>query len=157
VVEVTFFQFLKQALSAIEREVPVAYEKLCSKVFDTPLRISVDGETRRLLVQGRRLALAPDGPSAAELITRREVLSDLLQARCSLIEACFSDDLLLRGAPDDVILLHEALEAFVQGAVRCVALPALLDVYLGNEQASGRPTTISGLDMEQSSEGIVDG
>jgi hypothetical protein len=136
VTETTFFQFLTTALDALEAEVPAAYARLCSALSGRTVRITVDGDTRFLRAKDGKHSLEFDGANSLEIKTNRAALADLLEARETLLDSVISERLVLRGTPDDVAALHDALTAFVQGAVRSRTLPPLLDAYLQSATAA---------------------
>lgn len=148
-----FFTFLSRGLDALGAEVPLAYSLLSRNLGGRTVRITVDGDTRCLRVHGGRHSLDADGIGDVELRTDRGALVSLVEARESLLSAIMTDRLMLRGAPNDLVALYDALTVFIQGAVRSSALPALLDAYLNGTQSAQRRRTAEMRSLRTSEEG----
>lgn len=133
-----FFEFLDRALHALAAEVPAAYARISELLSGRTLRVTVDGISRYVRVEESRHVLDLAGKETAELRTSRSVLVDLLEARRTLLDAVLFDDFVLRGGSADLAALHDALIAFIQGAVRSRTLPSLLHAYLEGDRSTSR-------------------
>jgi hypothetical protein len=131
VADSSFFVFLERALAAIAAEVPAAFRRLDRALAGGSIRVTVDGDARCLRIHRGASVLIADGDYRVELRTTRGCVRDLVEARRTLLDAVVSDELLLRGKPEDVARMHDALIAFVEGAVRIRKGAALLEAYLG--------------------------
>ena len=65
----------------------------------------------------------------AELVTSRNTILSILDARLTLAEAVLSDAIVLKGHVDDLIAFHDGLMTYVRGAVRSPSFPRLLDHF----------------------------
>lgn len=128
--ERTFFQFLDAALEALRAEAPKAYALLLRALAPTGLLLCVDGETQVLAVVQGAHRLSTRGTAAASLRTARTALVELLEGRRTLLDAVLDESIEIRGTPERVAALHDALVAFFAGSVRSRSLPALLSSYL---------------------------
>jgi hypothetical protein len=123
----SFAGFVRESLEVLRREVPVAHAAMCAPVAGRLVAIGADGEelALRFAADGVRAA-APGGVPDLSVRTSRDAVLALVDAECSLLEAVLSDRLVLRGTPDDVIAFHDALVAYLHGAVRAPSFPGLL-------------------------------
>src|SRR5580704_13542432 len=123
-----FGRFLLASLDAIADEAPAGYRALQHALGNRAVSICVDGERMRLQMTGSQHALRRgDDACAVELVTDSPTLVRLLKAGCTLVALAVDGPLLLRGAPEDLAALHDALLAFVHGAARSLSGPALLN------------------------------
>lgn len=67
--------------------------------------------------------------ATVEVVTDRTAVLDVIGARRSLLEAVAEDRLFLRGSPAELLRFHDALQAYVAGAVRSRSFPSLLSRY----------------------------
>jgi hypothetical protein len=65
----------------------------------------------------------------AELVTSRNTILNILDARLTLAEAVLSDAIVLKRHVDDLIAFHDGLMTYVRGAVRSPSFPRLLDRF----------------------------
>lgn len=126
-----FGPFLLASLDAIADEAPAAYRVLQRALGNRAVSICVDGERMRLDMTGTRHVLRRvDDACAVDLVTDSPTLVRLLEARCTLVGLAMDGPLFLRGAPEDLAALHDALLAFVHGAARSLSVSKLLNTYL---------------------------
>ena len=142
--ERTFFQFLDAALEALRAETPKAYTLLLRALAPTGLLLRVDGETQVLAVVQGKHRLSTRGTAPVSLRTARAALVELLEGRRTLLDAVLDDSIEIRGTPEQVAALHDALVAFFAGSVRSRSLPALLSSYL-DASADRRPAESHGI------------
>jgi len=147
-----FFTFLSRSLELLQHEAPDGYAVVRERLGKRSVRLDVEGKVLdlRLGSGGHQLA-AREGTAAIELRTSRDLVVALVEARTSLLTALESDDLLLRGAPEDLIALHDALVAYVRAAVRSYSMPRLLEAFL-----SAPPKDRDGL-VRIGNEALLDG
>ena len=128
--ETRFADFLATSLQALDRELPQAYALLCTHLAGQQLAIEVDGEMVGLsFAGGRARLLARAAPATVHVVTSRALIFDLIDARCTLLQAVLSDRLLVRGAPQELLAFHDGLLAYLHGAVRAPSFPPLLRAY----------------------------
>jgi hypothetical protein len=139
VIERDFFRFLARALAALDEEAPDAASALAHSLAGIALEMTVDGESRWLVVRNGRCTLSASGASSAAFRSTREVLVALLEARRTLLDAILCDDLVLSGAPHAVAAIYDAMSAFVQGGMRSRSIARLLDAYL----TAGQPCSVT--------------
>jgi hypothetical protein len=119
---------------------PFAYARIVEILKRRAVIIVVDREPIALRNVGNELLVSqPSGDESVFLETKRRVILDLVEARCTLCDAVLDDAMHVRGPIEHVVALHDALMAYVEGAVRNPRFPALLDEYL-----SANPQTNSG-------------
>lgn len=123
----TFAGFVHESLALLRCEVPAAHAAMCAPVAGRRVAIDADGEAFALRFERNVVhAAAPEaGPELSVRTSRRAVLA-LVDARYSLLEAVLNEHLDVRGTPDDVIAFHDALVAYLHGAVRAPSFPGLL-------------------------------
>jgi hypothetical protein len=142
-----FFAFLRRSLDAIAEEVPLAHGAMCRALGAKCVELRVDGETMCLSASaGRHVLTGPLAGSSVAVELNRAAVVGLLEGRYTLVQAVLRGDVLLRGAADDLASLSDALTAFVQGAVRSVSAPELLDAYLLQSDRS-QPAPESGANL----------
>jgi len=126
------FWFLERCLDAIETEAPLAYRRVACALGGRAIAINIgDGLATLSMASGRhRVARDAGSGCAVELTLTDAVIGRLLEGRCTVLDAVFAGDLVLRGSADDLAALHDALLAFIHGAVRSPSTPRLLESYL---------------------------
>jgi hypothetical protein len=127
------FGYLARCLDALEAEVPVAYGRMARALAGRAVAIDIEGDRAMLSMASGRHALScdVDAGCAVELTLTEAVIGRLLDARCTVLDAVLGGEVVLRGAAEDLAALHDALLAFVHGAVRSPSAPRLLESYLG--------------------------
>jgi hypothetical protein len=136
------FWFLERSLDAIEREAPVAYGLIVRALGRRAIVIAIGDDVATLSMASGSHAIARDGGArgAVELSLTEAIVRRLLEGRLTIVDAALAGDLVLRGAADDLAALHDALLAFIHGAVRSSSTPRLLESYLDRDAPSnGRP------------------
>jgi hypothetical protein len=125
------FGHLERCLDALEAEVPVAYGLVVRALAGRAIAIDIDGDRATLSIARGRHALARGAGAgcAIELTLTEAVIGRLLDARCTVLSAVLGGEMVLRGAAEDLAGLHDALLAFVHGAVRSPTAPRLLESY----------------------------
>ena len=129
------FWFLERCLDAIAKEAPVAYRLVVRALGGRAIAITIGEEIATLAMASGEHRIARDAGSgcAVELALTDAVISRLLEGRCTVLDAVLGGDLVLRGSADDLAALHDALLAFIHGAVRSPSTPSLLESYLDRD------------------------
>lgn len=124
--------FLERCLDAVENEVPAAYRRVVRALDRRAVAIAIGDELGTLSMAHGRHAIAPDASAecALELSMTEATIRCLLEGQLTIVDAAIAGDLVLRGAADDLAALHDALLAFIHGAVRSPSTPRLLEAYL---------------------------
>lgn len=137
-----FGRFLSRSLEAVSREVPRAWRALGAALAGRAVRLTVDGETLVAAGDGAAVTLrAPrDGESfAVTLRTSHEAIVALVDGRRTLVESVLAGELDLRGTVEEIAVFHDALQAYLHGAVRSVSHPPLLRSYRASAERTTRP------------------
>jgi len=126
-----FRGFLERSLACLSHEAPLAYARTCETLASRAIRADVDGEVVPVRFTRERARVLDEEPAraAVSLRTSRRAILDLLDARCTLVEAVLDDRFFLAGAPDDLVAFHDGFTAYLHGAVRSPSLPDLLAEY----------------------------
>jgi hypothetical protein len=125
-----FGAFLEESLELLQTEIPVAYRAMCAALAGRAVTITVGGDAARLVFDDAGVAFRRnEGPADVCVRTTRRTILDLVAARLTLLDAALADRLELVGSPDDVIVFHDGLMAYLHGAVRAPSFPALLGRY----------------------------
>jgi len=123
-----FREHLAAALGALARDVPLAHAELTRALDGMSIRIEVNGRACGVRCSGGAHAFDANPASCdAEVTTDAATILDLADARVSLVEAIRSDRLRVQGPAAAVARFDRGLGAFLAGAVRSPAFPALLD------------------------------
>lgn len=123
----TFGRFLHDAMVALQREHPQAWEGVCAALRSRLVTLRVDAEIVPLRFTAQQVAFTPFAPDAhVELSTDRPTIHALVDGELSLESAVRHNRLRLSGAPADLIRFHEGLLCWLHGAVRSPSFPALL-------------------------------
>lgn len=130
--ERSFAGYLEGSLSALRRDLPWIYARLCARVAPRELRLKVDDELVGLRCGEDEIRrIEPPSAPAVEAHIDRQAILDLVDARITLLDALLEERLVVRGALDDVIAFHDGLMIYLHGAVRDPSFPALLRRFRG--------------------------
>jgi hypothetical protein len=129
------FWFLERCLDAIEREMPAAYRRIVGALGRRAVAIAIGDDLATLSIANGSHAISREPPAecAIELSLTEATIRRVLEGRCTIVDAAIAGDLVLRGAADDLAALHDALLAFIHGAVRSPSTPRLLEAYLDRD------------------------
>ncbi len=121
---------------------PVAYGLVVRALAGRTIAIDIDGDSATLSIASARHALARSAGAgcAVELTLTEAAIDRLLDARCTVLDAVLGGEVILRGAAEDLAALHDALLAFVHGAVRSPTAPRLLESYRNRGALAMGPT-----------------
>jgi hypothetical protein len=131
VIDQSLYGFLSESLDVLERESSAGYAAVVRALDRREVSIDMDGERLAIAGDDRRVHVRRTSVSTRAAVTLgRKVLSDLLAARTTLLDAALDDRLDLRGALPDVLAFHDALVAYLAGAARCPSILPLLGTFL---------------------------
>lgn len=127
----SFTHYLDSSLALIRQDCPPAYAQLCRLLAPRQVQLNVDQEALWLSFAPDAVSLhAGQAPTPAITVDlSRQVILDMLDARLSLQDAIQHGRLGLRGDLYHLTLFYEGWLAYLRGAVRCPAMPDLLDAY----------------------------
>jgi hypothetical protein len=125
-------ELLRRSLEHLAAEVPGSYQYLRTELGALVVEVDVDGEVFSVR-GGVRLAVADGGASdaGARITTSRCAVLDVLDAGLALGDAVSAGRVDVHGSLDDVLRAHDALLAYVHGAVRAPSVPGLVDGLRG--------------------------
>lgn len=127
----TFTHFLARSLVLLEDELPGIYAEVARRVGEREVLCRVDDDAIVIVGDRRRLRLRREAKDpAVSVLTTKRVIADVALARITLEDALWEDRIVLRGSLGDLVAFHDALLAYLGGAVRCPSFPDLLDEYL---------------------------
>lgn len=118
---------LQRSVEHLESEVPDSYRLLTAGLGPMVVELDVDGDVFALR-GGDRLQVSEGAADDASvrIVTSRDTIVDLLDARMGLAEAVEAGTVDVRGSLDDVQRAHDSLLAYVHAAVRASSHPGLL-------------------------------
>lgn len=112
---------VQDALRCVEAEHPASYGELTAALGPRRLDLEIDDEHFMIA-----FASELHGP-VVSISTSLATISAVLHAEIDLLEAILGGDIDAIGSPDDLVATTTALRRFVQGAVRCMSMTALVD------------------------------
>jgi hypothetical protein len=118
-----FGAFLRTSLAILESEVPAQRRAMAEHLAGRVLAIAVDGDIVDLAFDGTVLGVPV---RRVELTSTRAAILAVVDGDRTLADALLDGSLFLRGALDDVLACHDALMAYLHGAVRAPSFPLLL-------------------------------
>jgi len=122
--------YIATSLIALRQECPTAYFLMCGQLASRRVRLVIEGESVTLAFDPSGVHVLPEAKeSAAELVTSRQTILDVLDARLTLAEAVLSDAIVLKGHVNDLTAFHDGLMTYVRGAVRSPSFARLLDRF----------------------------
>lgn len=123
--------YLERSLALLARERPENFRRFCAALRGLRVHIQVDDERFTVVGDGlsARVQAGARGEAVAEFTVRRSALLEVIDGRRTLAEALARGELGVRGPLPRLHELRAALLAYVHGAVRCRAFPALLERY----------------------------
>ena len=122
--------YIATSLIALRQECPTAYFLMCGQVAPRRARLVIDGKSVTLAFDPSGVRVLPDlKEKTAELVTSRNTILNVLDARLTLAEAVLSDAIVLKGHVNDLTAFHDGLMTYVRGAVRSPSFARLLDRF----------------------------
>lgn len=122
------------ALACIAAEHPEAHALLCAQLGPRTLSITL-GREQFAIAAGQVIAAAAD--AALVIHSDAATLDDILRGELEVIDALCSDRLQVRGSIEDLLPVFAAATTFLQGAVRCIAMPPLLERLSSQREDQG--------------------
>jgi hypothetical protein len=125
-----FAALLGESLWSLARECPAAYHQTVRRLQGATVLVEVGGE--RVVIVGTgdghvlRAPAASDPEPTATLTVSPSVLLGLLDGELTVLQCLLDERLHLVGSVHDLLVLHEALDWYLRGAVRTSAFPGLL-------------------------------
>ena len=114
------------ALATLRDEYPPLYQRMAERIGERAVQVEVDGEPVTICFDGRDPFGAVDVEPAVYCATDSQTIVDLADAKRSVEEAIWDRAIILRGGVEDLLAFHEALQAFLHGAVRSPSFPVHL-------------------------------
>jgi len=122
-----FAGFLGRSLRVLERENPRIAGEVARRLGRRAVAVDVGGERFQLRSDGCEVRVDVGyGEPAVRIAVRARTMLDLLEARETLLGAALGGRLVLRGRADEIAVFHDALTAWLHGAVRSPGFEALL-------------------------------
>jgi len=126
----------------MEDELPKAYRLVAELLGSREVAFHVGDERLFLRATPPRLRIAFEGIApSVDLRASRSIILALADGRLTLLDAVISGDLFLRGTSEDLIAFHDALTAYLKGAMRCAGFAELRDDYLREPASTVRHST----------------
>ncbi len=119
---------LRRSVDHLADVVPDSYRLTVSALGPLVVALEVDDE-RFSLAGGDRLVVTEREPECADvrITTSRATILGVLDADLNLQEAIETGSVTVTGSLDDVVRVHDTLQAYVHAAVRAPAQVELLD------------------------------
>jgi hypothetical protein len=119
---VTISALVEDALACVANECPPAYAAMEHAFGTRRLDIAIDDEHFML-----DLGTPSLHGSVISIVSRVDTIRDLILGNASVLDAIEREQLEIVASPDDLVAAADAMTHFLQGALRCVSMPALLD------------------------------
>lgn len=117
---------VRESFSALIAEWPDYYESMCGSLTDKVIEMNIDGETFCICFDEKSATFLEAIPQLV-IHTGRDTILDTIDGRTSVYTALLDDRLSVKGTLDDLVELQSGLIAYLNGALRCSAFPALLN------------------------------
>jgi hypothetical protein len=125
--EHSFAAFVRAGLDALAREAPCNHARMVEILDGREVLLRVDDEVLALcFADAVAPLLAHPRTPVVELATHKPVIVALACGDATLVDAILDDRVRLRGAIVDLLAFHDALMAYLHGAVRSPSSPARL-------------------------------
>lgn len=109
------------ALACVAREHPPAYAELKRAIGDRCFELAIDDEHFLVALDGEL------GGAVLSVATDLDTLGAVIHGELDVLDAVLAGRLDVVAGPDDLVAAADGLTRFVQGAVRCVSMEALLE------------------------------
>ncbi len=130
--EPAFSTFLERSFDRLRRGAPLAYARVVAVLSLEPVRVRVGQETLEVHASDGHLRIGVTSDRAlARLVTTRAALRRLVEGETTLVAAVLDESFHLQGSVEQLLRLHDALDAYLHGAVRAPGMDALLAKFLG--------------------------
>lgn len=115
-------ELVEDAVACLAMEHPPSYAAMQAALGDRRFDLSIDDECF-MLELGPVSLRAP----TLSVVTDVDTLCALVHGDVGMLDALFAERVDIVASPDDLIAAAAATNWFLQGAMRCVSMPALLD------------------------------
>lgn len=119
---IAFAEWVRRGVVGLARALPWAAARMDAALGDRLVELSAEGESAWVTARSgvtRVFVAPPDGRRpAVTLHTSRRAIVALADGDDTLLDAVLSGRVVLRGDVADLVAVHDALMAFLQGAVR---------------------------------------
>jgi hypothetical protein len=112
-----------EALEVLARERPAAHAAFRGLLAERTISLAFGGDDTATIRDGTVVAFMAD--ASVEVRTSARTLHAVLHGSIGTLDAVLADQLFVRGDADDLIAVSAAMTVFLQGALRCAAMPAL--------------------------------
>lgn len=111
----------EDALAVLATEHPPAYAAMTAALGARRFELEVEDEAFMLDVgttlEARVISIATDVAT----------LEAVIDGELAVLDAILADRIEIYASPDDLIAVSDAMKCFMQGALRCISMPAVLD------------------------------
>jgi len=112
---------VEDALACLATEHPPAYAAMTAALGSRRFDLQISDEAFMLDV-GTSL-----DATVIEIATDLTTLAAVIDGELGMLDAILADRVEIYASPDDLIAVAEAMKHFMQGALRCVSMVAVLD------------------------------
>ncbi|MEZ4406578.1 MAG: hypothetical protein R3A52_08895 [Polyangiales bacterium] len=125
-----FDGWVRAGLDALRAELPWGYAAMCEALGAREVLITVSGQPAAVRCDGARATVSAEvaRPAVTLRATAAEVVA-LADGERTIAEAVIDGRVVMRGEVDDLLAAHDALVAFVRGAVRAPSFAWRLDAF----------------------------
>lgn len=111
----------EDALACLATEHPPAYAAMTAALGARRFDLEISDEAFMFDVSTTLDA------TVISIATDLATLVDVIEGELALLDAILADRIAIYASPDDLIAVAEATKHFMQGALRCVSMPAVFD------------------------------
>jgi hypothetical protein len=130
-----FAVFLERSLQLLSRDAPEHFAAMRAHAHNLAVIVAVEGSAPVRLQLDVVPWLGPAGHAEVLVALGEDDLDAILEGVLGIEHALERDRLLLRGELVHLLSFFAALDAWLHGAMRCAAMPALFDDYLARVAA----------------------
>jgi hypothetical protein len=132
--EPSLTHLVADSLVALRRETPDAYRRLGRALGARTARFRIGVDCFVVHCAGREVGLGRPAPAAAaaaaaaaevEVETTWAAIVDIVEGRCTLLDALLDGRVFARGAPEDVAAVYDGMMEYVCGAVTGRSFPGM--------------------------------
>lgn len=148
-----FADLLGRSVAALSDAIPSIYLRLANGLRGLPVSFVVDGARSGIVSEAGTLRVEPVTAPEVEVVTDGETVLGLVDGKQSLLEAAYTDALMLKGDPRQIITFDDALRIYLNGAVRVPRVRALVGEYrrhvMGTRRSSASAAEVRAMDPKQ--------
>ncbi len=130
-----FVVLLSRSFEVLERESPQHLARLQALLQDRTVHIGVGPEVARVAARADRPVTCAGAGTSANVSVRlsRRAFDELLDGGLETIDAVLDGRLEVVGSLGDLAVFHDALQAYVHGAIRSPGFPPLMAHWRAQE------------------------